>query len=406
MNPRRFLPLLLVLLVSACSEETLTPPDDTSQRSFYEISSDNFDQKTSITQGVAGTVFKVTSADIGIGGIIVQDATPMQANIGLYDTDYIEMATDPYGDSTYFIYNDTLLVPVFVAVTRTSSDNDGFYEIPAEPRSFTMIVSEQELPDTLNPFSMLNWDFPLFGGDPEDFAYPPDVGSYNLFDDLYWFDQNVLMSQVLVLPDSVRKADVFLQTPEDPWWPPEDSLDPWWPPEDTVITWPPDTGWVWPPDSLNPYIAYWDLLEYNRGRVTIETGIYGTVTDWRYGGIDPMPYPVRVYEVAYPDSDDVTFGESLDGWWISEVHTPFIAEVYPDSLGFYQVELPAGDYSVFAVFGGDSLFGVLTYNMSPMIQPYLPGTIEEGFPADATIEVTGYASWLFTANSHSGLRRN
>lgn len=388
--------LLLALLISACSNETLTPDDDQNgQLSISEISSNNFSDKTTITQGIAGTIFRVTSADASIGGIIVQDAEPEVAFAGIYRMDEIEEPQDSSIDSTWWYYEFPMVYPIFVKVAGTVSDAEGFYQIAIDPGDYILAVDEDELADTLNSFSM--WDLANPGLIDEP-PYPTDMLRYGGMENLYWFD-DILMSGVTIERGSVRKADVFLQEPQDPWFPPEDSLEPWWPPMDTLI-WPPDTGWTWPDDSLNTALLdYWELLDFNRTRVTINTGIYGTVTHWSgdfmpmmtTGEIEPMQYPVRVYEATNNDSTDIVWGTYYQ--FVSQVNTPLVTEVTPDSLGFYEVELPAGEYSAFAVVGEDSLLPIPDYMMGPMPMPFLPGTIHTGDRFELNFEEKSRTTW-------------
>jgi hypothetical protein len=228
-----------------------------------------------------------------------------------------------------------------------------------------VVVSEEDLPDTLAIFD------PML--------------------DMGWFqDSNYLMTSVEVLADSVRKIDFYLE-PQDiyPWWPPDDSTITW-PPDDSTIVEPPDSGWGWPGDSTDIYFKYMLLLEHNREKVSIDMGVFGTVTNWTgdfmtgdfmIGSIDPARYPVRVYKGITWSADNLeVYPNSMI---VKSVFSDLVTEGTPDEEGFYQFELPEGEYSVFAVIGTDSMICAPDMTMDPMSP--LPGLLPPGMIAAGDI---------------------
>lgn len=352
--------MVLPLLFLACQQETLGPADNQDNNETLEtlarISASNFQNKTTVTQGFAGTVFKITRGEWAVGGFVIEDAAPVQANVGVYDYSY--------DDSVYYFR-----APDPILMTQVRSDEQGFYEFALDPGYYMVVVSEEELPDTLAIFD------PMTG--------------MNGFE-----DSSFLMTSVEVLADSVRKIDFYLQ-PQDiyPWWPPEDSTVVQPPDDSTIVEPPSDTLWGWPGDSTDVYFQYMLLLEHNREKVSVNTGAFGTVTKWTgdfmpgdyiAGRIDPARYPVRVYQGVKWTSDDLdVYPNSMI---VKSVFADLIAEKTPDEEGFYQFELPEGEYTVFAVIGTDSMVCAPDMTMGPMSP--LPGTLPPGMITDGnTIEV-------------------
>jgi hypothetical protein len=370
--------LSLLLLIPGCEEETIKPDEgnDVDSRSLAEISDANYEEKTAIDQGIAGTVFRVTQADWAVGGVIIQNAEPVVANVGLYRIEEQEIPTD----STYepWMYHEYTMF-ILISEANVTTDEEGFYEIEADIGEYVIAVSEESLPDTLDFMSVLLEDLGFGDMDPGVLPYDPwmDGPLYN---------RELLLASTSVESGEVRRVDVYLQTLEDPWWPPTDTTDP-----------PPDTS-GWPPVDSTTFSVieeYWELLAVNRERVTIETGMFGTVTKWTGdfmpvtpdGSIEPMQYPIRIHE-AYVVNFDSTSGDYTPySPILTEVPTPLMTEVTPDEMGFYQAELPPGDYSAFAVIGEDSLFPVQAYTFSPMGTVYMPGVINEGDVIEVNYEV-------------------
>lgn len=94
-----------------------------------------------------------------------------------------------------------------------------------------------------------------------------------------------------------------------------------------------------------------ELRIHNQGKVTINTGIYGTLTLTegdcmpKLGGNSCKTYPVRrkirVYE--YTKKQDVEgYGPHY-----KKVNTKLIATTFTDDEGFFQLQLPPAQYSVF-----------------------------------------------------------
>ena len=96
-------------------------------------------------------------------------------------------------------------------------------------------------------------------------------------------------------------------------------------------------------------------------KVTIKSGVYGKVTkrvgNWMPGANDPsaQEYPIEC-EVAVFDSINI---HDLQGYWmdrvaISDLNIHEIARTSTSDKGFYQIEIPAGKYSI-ALVDGDTL---------------------------------------------------
>ncbi|MFH0882805.1 MAG: hypothetical protein V2A56_07450 [bacterium] len=346
--------VILPILFFACQQETLAPADNQdNSETLARISASNFQTKTTVTQGFAGTVFKITRGEWAVGGFVIEDAAPVQANVGVYDYSI--------NDSIFYFRAPD---PILIAQVR--SDEDGFYQFTLENGFYMVVVSEEELPDTL--------------------------ALYNPMLDMGWFqDSNFLMTTVEVLTDSVRKIDFYLE-PQDiyPWWPPDDSSSTWPPDDSTIVEPPSDSGWGWPGDSTDVYFKYMLLLEHNREKVSIDMGVFGTVTNWTsdfmtgdfmIGSIDPARYPVRVYEGISWSADNLeVYPNSMI---VKSVFSDLVTEGTPDVEGFYQFELPEGEYSVFAVIGTDSMIYAQDMTMGPM-SPW-PGLLPPGMIAAGDI---------------------
>ena len=94
---------------------------------------------------------------------------------------------------------------------------------------------------------------------------------------------------------------------------------------------------------------------------TIKYGVYGKVTkrvgNWMPGANDPsaQEYPIKC-EVAVFDSINI---HDLQGYWmdrvaISDLNIHEIARTSTNNKGIYQLEIPAGKYSI-ALVDGDTL---------------------------------------------------
>ncbi len=94
-----------------------------------------------------------------------------------------------------------------------------------------------------------------------------------------------------------------------------------------------------------------ELRTHNQSKVTINTGIHGTLTlnegDCmpRLDGNSCKTYPVRrkirVYEYTLP--------KDVEGWApnFKKVNTKLIATTFTDDEGFFQLQLPPAQYSIF-----------------------------------------------------------
>lgn len=99
----------------------------------------------------------------------------------------------------------------------------------------------------------------------------------------------------------------------------------------------------------------------NASKPSIITGIYGTVSSME-GNCMPMIYPgnnscthcpvsrtIRIH--AYTRIQDATPAAGKPGFYI-QVNTTLIREIPTDTDGFFQAELPAGQYSIFILENG------------------------------------------------------
>lgn len=128
-------------------------------------------------------------------------------------------------------------------------------------------------------------------------------------------------------------------------------------------------------------------------RVTIDQGVWGDVWFWEgdfmpgtpSGTIRPVVREVAVYQLT--NLDDVTYGP--DGSRIIlEISTEEIARTTSDAEGFFQLSLPPGAYSVFAV-EGEGFYANL-FDGSGNI---LPVTVEEGAVADVLVNIDYMSTW-------------
>ena len=100
------------------------------------------------------------------------------------------------------------------------------------------------------------------------------------------------------------------------------------------------------------------------GRISVSQGVSGDVWYWEgnfmpwcpTGTVRAVSRELRVYEQA--TDGDVTWTTHAGHSFIESVRTPLVATAHSDSTGFFQLSLPAGDYSMFSVedsllFGGD-----------------------------------------------------
>ncbi len=107
-------------------------------------------------------------------------------------------------------------------------------------------------------------------------------------------------------------------------------------------------GVIYPPD--------------NSYKVTISEGVWGNVWLWEgnfmpstdnssNGKITPVIREIYIYEATRLDSVE---RDTVSYIFIRSIHSRFIAKVYSDKDGFFQIALPVGKYSFFVK--EDSLF--------------------------------------------------
>jgi hypothetical protein len=130
----------------------------------------------------------------------------------------------------------------------------------------------------------------------------------------------------------------------------------------------------------------------NADEVTIAQGMWGDV--WFFEG-DFMPTcpqghvravsrEVVVFELAMPD--DATPG-AAPGFY-SEIHTQELARTTSDRAGFFQVELPPGDYSVFVVENDEFYTCYFGNGMS-----LAPVSVTSGEVSDVRLDITYLSTW-------------
>ncbi len=100
--------------------------------------------------------------------------------------------------------------------------------------------------------------------------------------------------------------------------------------------------------------------ERNDDKVTIDQGIWGDV--WYMEGnfmpvcpsgtVTAVAREIRIHVLTH--MDDVTEGPIAYAPFYSEINTDLVATVWSGSDGFFEVELPPGEYSLFVV--EDTLF--------------------------------------------------
>jgi hypothetical protein len=111
-------------------------------------------------------------------------------------------------------------------------------------------------------------------------------------------------------------------------------------------------------DPVWPCGSDWRPVEYpqrNYDRITITQGVSGDVWFWAgnfmpmcpTGTVRPVVREVRVYELVSPDQIEWT---TRDGhMFIRSVRSALVATTLSDPQGFFQLGLPVGRYSIFAV---------------------------------------------------------
>lgn len=135
------------------------------------------------------------------------------------------------------------------------------------------------------------------------------------------------------------------------------------------------------------------LLEHNLERVRITEGLAGTVI-FTEGNCMPQPvddeemessclrYPVsRVVQIREYTHRSKT--EHQGGGFHTNVQTKLIAKVQTDAAGFFEVDLPPGNYSLFIKEQG-SLYANL-WNSEGFIQA---ATVTEGDAVFVTLDIT------------------
>ena len=99
---------------------------------------------------------------------------------------------------------------------------------------------------------------------------------------------------------------------------------------------------------------YPDLPPDNEDQITIRQGIWGNIWFWKgnfkptsYGGtITPVIRELLIYELTSQE-DVVVNNEEVPDSFYKEIHTKLIKKVSSNKTGFFQAELPEGEYSIF-----------------------------------------------------------
>ena len=97
-------------------------------------------------------------------------------------------------------------------------------------------------------------------------------------------------------------------------------------------------------------------LDYSR--LTIEGGVYGRVFVQEFedmvedpeGNLEPHATRLEVHAPTRPEQ--LQFSKGMGGTFITGVSSPLVASAAADSTGFFQIALPPGRYSLFAVEEG------------------------------------------------------
>ncbi len=103
-----------------------------------------------------------------------------------------------------------------------------------------------------------------------------------------------------------------------------------------------------------------DTPERNDDKVTIEEGIWGDVWFWEgdfmpvcpSGTITAVAREIRIHVLTH--MDDVVETSNPYAPFYTEINTDLVATVWSESNGFFEVDMPPGQYSLFVV--EDTLF--------------------------------------------------
>ncbi len=126
-------------------------------------------------------------------------------------------------------------------------------------------------------------------------------------------------------------------------------------------------------DPSSPCGPGWTPVEYpgrHGNRVSIPQGIWGDVWFWKgnfmpscaTGTITAVGREMRIHELT--SFQDVV---QTQGPFYEQINTQLIATAWSDAQGFFQVNLPPGEYSVFAV--EDTLFYANRFDGAGNIYP-------------------------------------
>jgi hypothetical protein len=130
----------------------------------------------------------------------------------------------------------------------------------------------------------------------------------------------------------------------------------------------------------------------NQQKVTIDQGIWGDVWFWEGDFMPPCPTgtvtaverEMRVH--ALTSLADVVWEPASS--FISEIHTELVATVFSDDDGFFEVVLPAGTYSLFAV--EDTLFYANGFDGQGNI---FPVEVAEGQASGVLFPIDHLSTW-------------
>lgn len=132
----------------------------------------------------------------------------------------------------------------------------------------------------------------------------------------------------------------------------------------------------------------------NHEKVTIEQGIWGDVWFWEGDFMPPCPMgtvtavsrEMRIHELT--SLDQVVVAPESHPAFYTEVSSELVATTWSDSDGFFEVELDAGTYSVFAIEG--SLYFANGYDGHGNIWPV---EVIEGEVSETLFRIDYLTTW-------------
>jgi len=134
------------------------------------------------------------------------------------------------------------------------------------------------------------------------------------------------------------------------------------------------------------------LPSHNDDKVTIQQGIWGDVWFWEgdfmpvcpSGTVMAVSREMRIHELTSVEDVEPTGARTF----YRVINTELVATATSDSLGFFEVALAPGIYSIFAV--EDSMFYVNRFDGQGNI---FPVTVNEGQVTGITFDIDYLSSW-------------